>query len=308
MNYAEDISQQYPRSENIWDIFSSIAGGKTSGKLSAKDICNAYKYTGALSKSRRMITNDFPNGILESDLVAHWLIQSFSIYKNALEGWQFTKQKYGAPHKKTVPIILPNELTERQLLQVRYEKYIEMWLYNKYCDTPLPATIYTADLKKTNQQFLGKCISYERYLKIGSGEAVDLISLQPNSNRHKLYILELKSGCSKETLLRCLLEAYTYAKMIKPEWRNEFYRELGIQDQGVQLVICPLFFNSTHSRQYDEFIKESKSGMSQIKALSQKIEASEKDSISVEFAYLDYNLMPREIKSWLDFEASRVIR
>lgn len=61
----------------------------------------------------------------------------------------------------------------------------------------------------------GTILDYQIPLKNTSKDSgvgkIDLLTSKTNNEeRNKLYILELKKDNSKETLLRCILEAYTY--------------------------------------------------------------------------------------------------
>ena len=305
MNFAEQFAEMYPRSKNIWDILSSFLGGKSFGALTKRDICDLYKYAGALSKTRRFQIDNIQQDFSESDAVVYWLIKNFEAYKKALENWDFKKQEYGRSHNNTVPHITPEKLPPEKLRQVRYEKYIEMWLYDKFKDDQLPAIVYDANLKKLGEASIGECKGYEQYLKSGSGEAIDLITVQRSGNKSKVYLLELKSGFSQETLLRCLLEAYTYAKMVKPEWRKDLFQKLNVNDCDAQIVICPLFFDVPTSRQSKEFWEAVRSPSPAIKDLARKIEEIERNVIKVEFALLDPESLPGEIQEWLNFECQR---
>lgn len=65
-------------------------------------------------------------------------------------------------------------------------------------------------------EYIGKIIDYQVPLKNARADKgigkIDLLS--HNKNKNCLYILELKAPNSKETLLRCVLEAYTYYKTV----------------------------------------------------------------------------------------------
>lgn len=70
---------------------------------------------------------------------------------------------------------------------------------------------------------LGSVIDYQTPLKDGRDSAIDLLAY----NGESIYILELKRPDSKETLLRCVLEAYTYYRMVdKNKLLHDFYDEL----------------------------------------------------------------------------------
>lgn len=62
---------------------------------------------------------------------------------------------------------------------------------------------------------IGKIIDYQTPLKdIQTDKAGKIDLLAYNENEKTLRILELKKLDSKETMLRCVLEAYTYLKIV----------------------------------------------------------------------------------------------
>ena len=66
--------------------------------------------------------------------------------------------------------------------------------------------------------YIGKIIDFQTPLKnVQSDDAgkIDLLSL--NEAKGRVYILEFKAQDSKETSLRCVLEAYTYSRMVDSE-------------------------------------------------------------------------------------------
>ena len=66
---------------------------------------------------------------------------------------------------------------------------------------------------------IGKIIDYQTPLKSSNGDKnlgkIDLLSF--DENKKVLHILELKRPCSDETMLRCVLEGYTYMKIVDKE-------------------------------------------------------------------------------------------
>ena len=61
--------------------------------------------------------------------------------------------------------------------------------------------------------FIGKIIDYQTPLKNEKGDETGKIDLLSTKN-NVLYILELKKEDSKETMLRCVLEGFTYMKTV----------------------------------------------------------------------------------------------
>ena len=87
---------------------------------------------------------------------------------------------------------------------------------------------------------IGKVLDYQVPLKDRQSDEmgkIDLVSYDKRTNR--LFLLELKDiSNKKETLLRCLLEAYAYSRSLD---RSAFSAEYGIPSD-CKTVLCPLYF------------------------------------------------------------------
>lgn len=97
---------------------------------------------------------------------------------------------------------------------------------------------------------LGTILDYQTPLKdVRSDKAgkVDLVSY--NSNKNEIYFIELKWNTAKDTLLRCILEAYTYSKIVdKKKLIEDFNKDGKIKiDENAIIVPCVLIFNNTNA-------------------------------------------------------------
>lgn len=75
--------------------------------------------------------------------------------------------------------------------------------------------------------FIGQIIDYQTPLKNSSKDKagkVDLLSVKDDT----MYVLELKKKYSKETMLRCVMEGYTYLKTVDKEKLIEDFGKEGI--------------------------------------------------------------------------------
>lgn len=81
----------------------------------------------------------------------------------------------------------------------RVEEIIAMKMYNQCKTAPL--------------DHIGKIIDYQTPLKNERGDDAGKIDLLSDDGK-QLVILELKKPGSKETMLRCVLEGYTYLKIV----------------------------------------------------------------------------------------------
>lgn len=97
----------------------------------------------------------------------------------------------------------------------------------------------------------GKVFDYQVPLKQtrkdkGVGK-IDLVSISDDGN--KVYLLELKRSDSKESMLRCVLEAYTYSKQLDSvKFKNDYS---GICAQEAVITPAPLvFFDKWQYKEY----------------------------------------------------------
>ena len=94
---------------------------------------------------------------------------------------------------------------------------------------------------------IGKIIDYQTPLKNVRGDKagkIDLLAYNENENENKiektLRILKLKRPDSEETMLRCVLEAYTYLKVVD---KAKLLKDFGLPEDTI-LKTCPfVFFN-----------------------------------------------------------------
>lgn len=90
--------------------------------------------------------------------------------------------------------------------------------------------------------YIGKIIDYQTPLKAKQADKagkIDLLSW--NSITNKVYILELKEPDSKETMLRCVLEGYTYMRTIN---KQNLFDSFNIPSKA-QLIASPFVFKGS---------------------------------------------------------------
>ena len=86
---------------------------------------------------------------------------------------------------------------------------------------------------------IGKIIDYQTPLKNVRGDRAGKIDLLAyNENEKTLRILELKRPDSKETMLRCVLEAYTYLKVVD---KAKLLKDFRLPENTV-IKACPFVF------------------------------------------------------------------
>ena len=97
---------------------------------------------------------------------------------------------------------------------------------------------------------IGKIIDYQTPLKdIQTDKAGRIDLLAYNKKEKILRILELKRPSSKETMLRCVLEVYTYSKVVD---KAKLLKDFGLAEDTV-IKACPFVFYD--GEQYKEMQK-----------------------------------------------------
>ena len=88
-------------------------------------------------------------------------------------------------------------------------------------------------------EIIGKIIDYQTPLKdIQTDKAGKIDLLAYNKKEKILRILELKRPSSKETMLRCVLEVYTYSKVVD---KAKLLKDFGLAEDTV-IKACPFVF------------------------------------------------------------------
>lgn len=162
------------------------------------------------------------SNVLYSEIVAEWVLANIEQLSNDHIPMITRRRSYRTEgHDGTTVNAMSNRVEERIALEIKQQGVL----------TPIGTIIdYQTPLKNTQEDEAGK---------------IDLLA--HDSISKTLRLLELKKPDSNETLLRCVLEGYTY-------YRTANIAKL-IQDFNVpntdKVLVCPLFFES--SNQYKEY-------------------------------------------------------
>lgn len=126
---------------------------------------------------------------------------------------------------------------------------------------------------------IGRILDYEVpiFRKEGKGKKVDLIS----ADERTLYLLELKRIGSLETLLRCMLESFSYSVFVDKE---KLKRDFGLRAE-LNVVICPLIFKGSIA--YYDLKAMYEGEFDGLLELKRKIEGLQKYGVGVRFAVID---------------------
>ena len=108
---------------------------------------------------------------------------------------------------------------------------------------------------------IGKIIDYQTPLKdIQTDKAGKIDLLAYNEEEKILRILELKRPDSKETMLRCVLEAYTYLKVVD---KDKLLKDFGLPED-TEIKACPFVFYDGEQHQEMKEIKDSRKNLGEL--------------------------------------------
>lgn len=186
------------------------------------------KLEASKSEMGQFYSEDFLNYISETsdkegdytEIIAGWLLDNIELFN---EIKLITREK--SYKVKTHDGIIKNEESKRE------EEKIAMKLFDSS--------------KNRGKVFdiIGKIIDYQTPLKNVRGDKagkIDLLAYNENENPKTLRILELKRPDSKETMLRCVLEVYTYLKVVD---KDKLLKDFGLPED-TEIKACPfVFFN-----------------------------------------------------------------
>ena len=182
------------------------------------------KLEASKSEMGQFYSEDFLNYISETsdkegdytEIIAGWLLDNIELFN---EIKLITREK--SYKVKTHDGIIKNEESKRE------EEKIAMKLFDSS--------------KNRGKVFdiIGKIIDYQTPLKNVRGDKAGKIDLLAyNENEKTLRILELKRPDSKETMLRCVLEAYTYLKVVD---KDKLLKDFGLPENTI-VKACPFVF------------------------------------------------------------------
>ena len=184
------------------------------------------KLEASKSEMGQFYSEDFLNYISETsdkerdytEIIAGWLLDNIELFN---EIKLITREK--SYKVKTHDGIIKNEESKRE------EEIIAMKLFD-----------FSQNQGKVFD-IIGKIIDYQTPLKNVRGDKagkIDLLAYNENENPKTLRILELKRPDSKETMLRCVLEAYTYLKVVD---KDKLLKDFGLPENTV-IKACPFVF------------------------------------------------------------------
>ena len=194
-------------------------------KEAKSDIKNFYKkefvnYLGVTSDTKEYYT----------EIIAEWLLDNFYLFDTIKMISRESSYKV-----KTHDGKIKDENSNRE------EEKITMELFD-----------YSQN-KGVTFDIIGKIIDYQTPLKNVQKDDVGKIDLLAYNEKEKtLKILELKKPDSKETMLRCVLEAYTYLKIAD---KTKLLKDFELPEDTI-IKACPFVF--VEGEQYKEIQEDRK--------------------------------------------------
>ena len=180
-----------------------------------------------------------------TEIIAEWLLDNIELFNDIKMISRENSYKVDSHDGK-----IKNEKSERE------EEIIAMKLF---------------DLSENQEKvfdIIGKIIDYQTPLKnVQTDKAgkIDLLAYNEKENPKTLRILELKKLDSKETMLRCVLEAYTYLKIVD---KVKLLKDFGLPE-NTKIKACPFVFYG--KKQYKEMQQDRKHLKDLIKKLGIEI-------------------------------------
>ena len=108
---------------------------------------------------------------------------------------------------------------------------------------------------------IGKIIDYQTPLKnVQTDDAGKIDLLAYNENEKTLRILELKKPDSKETMLRCVLEAYTYLKIVD---KAKLLKDFALPE-NTEIKACPFVFYGKEQYREMQEIKDNRENLGKL--------------------------------------------
>ena len=110
-------------------------------------------------------------------------------------------------------------------------------------------------------EIIGKIIDYQTPLKdIQTDKAGKIDLLAYNEEEKTLRILELKKPNSEETMLRCVLEAYTYLKVVD---KAKLLKDFGLP-KDTEIKACPFVFYGKEQYREMQAIKDDRENLGKL--------------------------------------------
>ena len=175
-----------------------------------------------------------------TEIIAKWLLDNIELFNDIKMISRESSYKVDSHDGK-----IKNEKSERE------EEIIAMKLFD-----------FSQNQGKVFD-IIGKIIDYQTPLKnVQTDKAgkIDLLAYNEKENPKTLRILELKKLDSKETMLRCVLEAYTYLKIVD---KAKLLKDFGLPE-NTKIKACPFVFYDGEQHKEMKEIKDSRKNLEKL--------------------------------------------
>ena len=196
------MAKAYTRAEYFTKLKIALKNFGASGLYSINEV----NYVGVTKDTKEFYTEVF----------AEWLLKNPGLLEGIEEHCRELKYRIPGHEQREIP----NSNRQEEIIAIKLYK--------------------SRDSEKVLHAGFGRILDYQIPLKISQQDSAGKIDLLSQDGSDVL-ILELKKPDSKETMLRCVLEAYTYSKMVVKE---KLFREYGI-NQSFPLIPAPLVFEGS---------------------------------------------------------------
>ncbi len=177
-----------------------------------------------------------------TEIIAKWLLDNIELFNDIKMISRENSYKVDSHDGK-----IKNEKSEREEEKIAMKLFDLSQNQGKVFDIIRKIIDYQTPLKNVQTDKAGK---------------IDLLAYNEKENPKTLRILELKKLDSKETMLRCVLEAYTYLKVVD---KAKLLKDFGLPE-NTKIKACPFVFYG--KEQYREMQEDRKN----LKELIEKLE------------------------------------
>ena len=222
--------EEYSRNSILSECYKKLSNPKLFYK---PEYFKLIKATGQTSDTGEFI----------SEVIAEFIIEHIDVFEKGINPEQRKRYRDTTNHENLVSS--KSVRSTNDLLTIR-EKDLAKELFNLYKENPLPpiGTIVDVETPLTARQSEDKAAE-------GRGD-IDLLA----DDGRRLVILELKKTDNKESMLRCVMESYTYLKTVNHKnLIDDFVKNEKLLDSYI-VTASPLVFKG--GEQYKEMTEQNR--------------------------------------------------
>ncbi len=170
-------------------------------------------------------------GILDSELIS-------SIFLDHVDEW-FLGEKIHSVKRLQGYFPPTHDAESRHNTSNREEEKIAMFYYKSF-----------ESGYQDPKDEIGTILDYQTPLKEENDDSIGKVDLLSIDNDKNILFLELKKTDSKETLLRCIVESFSYTKFVdRPQFTRDLKEKKNVEFD--KIIPCALFFKD--SQPYEDY-------------------------------------------------------